>query len=177
MNRTIIAFAFTAIAALSFSTSAQAQLQITDTETFRVRIQSLFSINAPGPEVVLTHDESNNDQAFPTQTWLVTSNNATGATVTFATDQAFTHTADISYKRDASLGLSIASGTGNAWTVNVASAQTDYANGDEVVVVSADSNRAGAASFLLDVSFIEETFTDLAAGDYEMTVTGTLSAN
>ncbi len=172
MNRKIIAFAFTAIAAFSFATSAQAQT--TDIETFRVVIAPLFSINAPAPLVTLPHDESNNDQIFPPQTWLVTSNNAAGAFVSFETDQAFTHTANTSYKRDASLGLSIASG--NAWTVTLGAAQTNYATGTENVAVTAESDRAGAASFLLDVRFIEETFTDLAAGDYEMTVTGTLTA-
>jgi hypothetical protein len=173
MNRTILAFAFTAIAAFASATSAQAQTA-TDTETFRVVIQPLFSINAPAPLVVLPHDESNNNQVFPPQNWLVTSNNAAGATVTFETNQAFTHTVNSVYQRNASLGLSIASG--NSWTVNIGTAQTDYAAGNEVVAVTAESNRAGAASFLLDVRFIEETFTDLAAGDYEMTVTGTLTA-
>ncbi len=173
MNRTIIAFAFTAITAFSLATSAQAQTA-TDTETFRVVIVPLFSINAPSPLVTLPHDESNNDQVFPPQNWLVTTNNAAGALVSFETNQAFTHTVDNSYKRDASLGLSIASG--NAWAVTLGSAQTNYNAGIENVTVTAESNRAGAASFLLDVRFIEETFTDLAAGDYEMTVTGTLTA-
>lgn len=174
MNRTIIAFAFSVIAAFSFATSAQAQQTDSDVETFRVVIAPLFSINAPAPLVTLPHDESNNDQVFPPQTWLVTSNNARGASVVFETNQAFTHTVENSYKRDAALDLRIASG--NAWTVNVGSAQTNYSAGTENVVVTAESNRAGAASFLLDVRFIEETFSDLAAGDYEMTVTGTLTA-
>jgi|CXWL01.1.fsa_nt_gi hypothetical protein len=173
MFRKFFAPAILATLTLSFAASAEAQL--TDTETFRVTVNSLMSVQAPAALVSQVHDETDNDQSFPVQQWLVTANNAIGATVVFQTDQAFTHTLDNSYKRDAGITLALASGA--AWTVTVPSATTDYVGGTEVVSVAAGSNTAGSAAFDIGVTLVEETFSDLASGDYEMTITGTLTAN
>ena len=56
------------------------------------------------------------------------------------------------------------------------SATTNYSLGTEVVSVAAESNKAGSAAFDIGVTLVEETFANLAAGDYEMTITGTLTA-
>lgn len=168
-------FAPAILATLTLGLAAPAEAQITDTETFRVTVNSLMSIQAPTALVSQIHDETDNDQSFGLQRWLVTANNAIGATAVFETDQAFTHTVDNSYKRDADLTLTLISGA--AWTVTAATASTDYNLGTEVVSVAAESNTAGSAAFDIGVTFVEETFADLAAGDYELTITGTLTAN
>lgn len=168
-----IRFALIAGLLSAFAGVAQAQTAF-DTEIFRITIQEGLTIQAPASLVSQLHDETDADQTFPTQVWLVTANNNIGATVTFETNQAFTHTTDPTYKRDATIAIGVASGA--AWTVTSPTATTDYANGLETVSVAADSDVAGDATFNVDVTFVEETFADLAAGDYEMTVTGTLTA-
>lgn len=164
----VVAFGFV------LSQSASVQAQVTDSETFRVTVPSTLSITAPSDLVSQIHDETDNPQDFPVQRWLVTANNTAGAIAVFETDHAFTHVVDDSFKRDALVTLAKASG--DAWSVTKASAQTAYGSSDEVVTVTAESSAPGAASFDLGVSMIEETFTDLAAGDYELTVVGTLTA-
>ncbi len=47
---------------------------------------------------------------------------------------------------------------------------------ESLVSVEAESSTAGSASFDLGVTLVEETFADLADGDYELTITGTLTA-
>lgn len=157
---------------LGLSTSAQAQ--VNDSELFRVTVKSRLSIAAPTGTVSQFHDETDNDQSFPLQRWTVISNNVAGATAVFETTQAFTHTVDSTYKRDASLALALVSGT--SWNVTTPTATTAYASSNEVVSVAAESSGPGSAAFDLAVSLVEETFADLAAGDYEMTVVGTLTA-
>jgi hypothetical protein len=167
-------FAPAVLAAITLGFAASAQAQLVDSETFRVRVNSLMSIQAPAALVSQIHDQTNNDQSFPVQRWLVTANHPIGATAVFQTNQAFTHTVDSSYKRDANVTLTKFSGP--AWTVLVPAASTNYGAGTEVVSVSADSNTAGSAAFDIGVTLDETTFADLAAGDYEMTITGTLTA-
>lgn len=149
-----------------------------DTERFVVKVLPVLSITSPATQVNLNHDGKDEPQEFPTQEWLVSCNAPNGATVVFETDQAFTN--DLGpgkvFKRNASLSLAIKAGTGAAWSVTGASAQTDHGNGSEVVSVTADSNNPGDAVFNLDVELLETSFADLAAGDYVMTVKGTLTA-
>jgi len=152
-----------------------------NTQKFTVNVPPSISVTAPA-DVAITHDESNNDQAFAAQTWVVKGNTLNGVTVSFSTGTAFTHTTDPSFKRDALLGLALGTTTGPAgttWTVDTASDQTDYANAtpDEVATVAASSNGVGSADFDLAVTFITDTFGSFAAGAYETTVTGTISSN
>jgi len=101
-----------------------------------------------------------------------------GVNVSFATGTAFVHTTDSTFKRDAQLGLAINSSTGPAtWTVGAATDVTNYDASDEVATVTASSDGVGSANFDLDVTFITDTFGSFAAGDYETTVTGTVSSN
>ena len=136
-----------------------------------------ISITAPA-DAVITHDESDNNQPFPAQQWVVKGNTLAGVNVSFSTNQSFTHTTDNSFKRDAQLGLSLGSSTGPAnWSIGQASDTTDYGNSDEVATVSASSDGVGSANFDLAVTFVTDTFGSFAAGDYETTVTGTVSSN
>ncbi|MBL8827907.1 MAG: hypothetical protein JNM18_13100 [Planctomycetaceae bacterium] len=88
------------------------------------------------------------------------------------------NTTDNSFKRDAQIGLSLASNTGPAsWTITQATDATDYGNNDGVATVQATSNGVGRANFNLAVTFVTDTFGTFAAGNYETTVTGTVTAN
>lgn len=151
----------------------------TASQKFTVNVPANISITSPS-DVVITHDESDDDQAFAPQTWTVKGNTLAGVNVSFSTDQAFTHTTDSSFKRDAQLGLSLSSSNGPAtWTIGTASDTTDYANAtpDEVATVAASSDGVGSADFDLAVTFITDTFGSFASGAYETTVTGTVSSN
>lgn len=163
------------VAVSAFAINAQAQT--TASQKYKVVVPANISITAP-TDAVITHDESDNDQAFSAQQWTVKGNTLAGVSVSFSTNQAFTHTTDSSYKRDAKLDLSLNSNLGPAtWNVSQASDQTDYGNSVEVATVQASSDGVGRATFDLAVSFITGEFGTFAAGDYETTVTGTVTSN
>ncbi len=165
-----------AIAITLFSASNLAA-QTTANQKFTVTVPSNISITAP-VDATLTHDESDSDQAFPAQAWVVRGNTLAGVNVSFSTGTAFVHTTNNTFKRDAQLGLVLGSSTGPAtWTIGTAADATDYDNSDEVATVSASSDGVGSANFDLAVTFITDTFGSFAAGDYETTVTGTVSSN
>ena len=156
---------------------ASAAFAQTANQKFTVVVPSSISITAPS-DVSINHDESDNDQSFPAQQWVVKGNTLAGVNVSFSTNQAFTHTTDNSFKRDAQLGLSLASNSGPAtWSISQASDTTDYAGSDEVATVQASSDGVGSANFDLAVTFITDVFGSFAAGNYETTVTGTVSSN
>ena len=156
---------------------ASAAFAQTANQKFTVVVPTSISITAP-TDVSITHDESDNDQAFPAQQWVVKGNTLAGVNVSFSTNQSFTHTTDNSFKRDAQLGLSLGSSSGPAnWNIGTASDATDYANSDEVATVSATSDGVGSANFDLAVTFVTDVFGSFAAGNYETTVTGTVSSN
>ena len=163
--------------ALIVSLSSVASAQTTGSQKYTVTVPTNISITAP-VDATITHDESDNDQAFPAQQWTVKGNTLAGVSVTFETDQAFTHTTDNSFKRDAKLDLSINTNSGPAtWNISQASDQTDYDNSDEVASVQASSDGVGRATFDLAVSFLTGEYGSFAAGDYETTVTGTVTSN
>jgi hypothetical protein len=137
-------------------------------------------IAAPASGAALTHDQTDADQTFAPQRWAVTSTNKKGATVVFSTVQAFTHSADPSFKRDARLDLAIASSERKAkWIVTVARDQTDHAAAVpyEAASVQAVSRKDGSATFDLQVTFLTDQYDALAEGDYALTVVGTLTTN
>ncbi len=163
------------ILAIALSMPSVSNAQVTDTELFRVIVAPKLAITSPAASTWINHDESDNNQPFAAQPWFVRANGPIGATATFTCNQPFTHTVDNSYKRDASLALSKASGS-PSWSVLVAADATDYGAAKNTATVSADSSSAGAATFNLNVSLVETGFAELAAGNYEMTVTGTLTS-
>lgn len=156
---------------------AFAQTSASASQKFTVSVPTSVSITAPA-DVSLTHDQTDNNQAFPAQSWAVRGNVGAGVSVSFATNQAFTNLTDSSFKRNAKLDLAIASHTGPAtWNVSKATDTTDYAGNNGVASVQASSNGVGKANFNLTVSFITDTFGSFLAGDYVTTVTGTVTAN
>ena len=141
-------------------------------QTFRIRVPGVVSINASNHFEQIIHDETDGNQTFDWQYWQVACNNAAGAVLTFQTDQVFTHTANPAFKRDVRLRLR--KNGAPRWTVTQNRDETDYAGGDEVAVVEAETNRASDGEFRLRVIFLEEQFANTLAGDYDMTITGTI---
>ncbi len=159
------------------SSASTAMAQTTATQTFKVIVPAKISITAPS-NVVLTHDQSENDQSFPAQQWVVSGNSLAGVAVSFSTNTAFVHKTDSSFKRDAQLGLALATKTGPAtWTVSQAADTTNYVGDDGVATVIASSNGVGKGTFDLSMKFVTNGFGSFAAGDYESTVTGTVTSN
>ena len=175
LSRTSIAALLACLASL-LACSALAVEQ--DQQRYRVRVPGLVAINASSDLVSIEHDQTDSNQALDWQSWQVVCNNTGGATVTFETDQPFTHTMHGDIRRDAFLFLSNANSGGlfrrNAWQITRFADQTDYKNGDQVASVSAEVNRANDGTFNLRVVFLEEQFADTVAGSYELTVTGTI---
>ncbi len=147
------------------------------TQTFTVNVPTSVSIVAPAA-ASLTHDQTDNLQAFAPQAWVVKGNAVAGVNVSFSTATPFTHATNNTFKRDAKLELAVGTTLGpGAWTVGVPSDQSAYASGDNVALVSASSNGVGRANLNLTVKFVTEEFGVFAAGDYSTTVTGTVAAN
>jgi hypothetical protein len=146
--------------------------QETGSQSFRLHIPGLISINAVNDTATIVHDLSESDQQFSWQDWTVRNQNRAGAVVTFQTDQAFTNQDFPTSKRNVRIDLRKKASPG--WKISQKNDQTDYQSGDESAIVRAESNRPGAANFRLRVTFIEETLDTLKAGDYEITVIGTL---
>lgn len=167
---------FSALAlCLLLSTSASAQ---TDDQSFEMQVPVVLSIAAPQDTVSLSHDETDTNQAFPAQTWDVSGNPGAGVTVTFAVATPFELTGNTSLKADCLLSVSVRSETGADFEpVAPGSAQTNYASNIDTATVSATSDGPGSAELDLAVTFISPVFSDLAAGTYTTTVTGTIASN
>ena len=169
-----------ASAALVFTMCGVAAAQLGGNQRFALNVASNMSITPPAPAVGITHDETDGDQTFPPQLWQVRANAPRGATVSFSTNQPFTHTVDSTLQRDARLNLAIASSSGAAhWTLPVAVDQTNVSGSpsDGVAIVQAVSDKPGQATFELTVTFVTTQWDTLAAGSYELSVTGTITAN
>ena len=171
---------FIAVATAVLSTcfvTGSSSAQTTDTQKFTVTVPSNISIVAP-IDAALTHDETNSNQAFPAQSWNVVGNHLSGISVSFSTTTPFVHATDPTYRRDAQLGLAVSTASGpGTWTVTQTSDTTDYVNTDNEATVTAVSNGTSNATFALAVSFITGTYGSFPSGDYETTVTGTVTAN
>lgn len=162
--------------AAAFVCSPSLLMAQTGNQGFKVVVQPSLSITAPAA-ISLTHDQTDNPQAFPDQAWVVRGNVRNGVTVTFATAAPFVHSEDNTFKRNAKLDLAVDSTQGPAtWQVDTATDTTNFAANDNVAQVAASSNGVGRANLNLKVTFVTEDFSLFAAGDYVTTVTGTIAA-
>ncbi len=169
-------FRIVAIVALSVSAPMSAMAATTGTQTFTVTVPTAVSIVAPSA-ASLTHDETDNANAFPAQSWVVKGNDPDGVTVEFSTTTPFVGPG--SSKADVRLNLAVGTTQGPAgWTVTTAQDTTDYANAvpDNSALVAVQSNGVGRANLDLTVSFLGGSFGTYAAGSYVTTVTGTVAA-
>lgn len=151
----------------------------TATQTFTVTIPSVLTVTGPS-NVTITHDQTDSDNAFSAQQYVVHQNPVLGSNITFAVSAPFVHASSSSFKRDCKLALAIASSESVAlWSVTTAADQTNYSAGtpDNDASVRAASTLPGDATFNLTVTFITSDFSTMAAGNYSTTVTATLTAN
>lgn len=156
--------------------SCSTVLAQSDSQGFRVIVPTGLSIVAP-PSAELTHNESDANQAFPPQAWVVKGNASAGLNVTFTASDAFVHTSG-NFRRNAALSLAMGETQGPAsWSVTTVSDSTDYATNDFDATVAAASDGVGRANLNLTVTFVTEEFGLFAAGDYNTTVVGTVAAN
>jgi hypothetical protein len=146
--------------------------QETGSQSFRLHIPGLISITPVNSSALIVHDLRQRNQRFGWEDWVVANQNPAGAVVTFQTDRAFTNTSVPTAKRDVRVDLRKRASP--RWRITKRRDQTDYQAGDESAIVRAESNRPGAGTFRLRITFIEETLDTLEAGDYEITVIGTL---
>lgn len=154
-----------------------AYAQTTGNQTFTVNVPTAVSIVAPAAASI-NHDQTDNNNAFPAQTWVVRGNAVNGVNVAFATAAPFTHATLPSMKRDAKLDLAVGTTSGPAaWTVTTPTDVSNFGGGDNGASVAATSNGVGRANMQLTVSFVTGAFGEFAAGAYSTTVTGTVAAN
>jgi hypothetical protein len=154
--------------------------QVEARQTFVVRVPPKLSVTAPTSTVSTSYDGTSDSQAFTAQRWQVEANSRFGATVSFSTEQAFTHAERGEVKRDALLDLAMPGPeTAAHWTIAVASDRTSYqgAVSDEQATVRAVSDRPGEAAFDITVTFLADPVDALEPGEYSLTVVGTLTAN
>ncbi len=150
-----------------------------DDQQFEVVVPPRLSITSPVADPAQIYSGTGNANiSFPREDWLVATNSLNGATVVLQTATSFQNTVDPLYKRDGRLALRVNSTNGPAlWAVTRASDTTNYASGDEDAIVQAISNSIGEANLGLTVTFMTGIGADLVAGDYELTVIGTITAN
>ena len=174
MLRQLILCGVGALAMLAGESRAQAQTSAS--QTYSVVIPSVMSITAPGG-VSINHDQTDANQAFPSQGWSAKCNNGLGATVSFSTNGPFqASVAGTTYKRNAQMNLSVGSAeSGSGWATVVSSATATPDVG--VATVSAASSAPGNATLNLLVTFIDNHFSLLPAGTFTTTVTATIAAN
>lgn len=165
---------FSIVAALAVSNNAFAQ-----TQQFTVVVSDVLSISAPA-DVSINHDTSDANQAFNVadSNWAVLSNQGSGATVTFVTNGRFTNVVGANtYTRDYTMGLSVESDPDSVWNTVAGAATWASATDGAIGTVQAESTGPGGASLGLAVTFVDNDYSQLPAGNYTMAVTATIVAN
>ncbi len=171
------AFLFAAVAVI-FASPMGIIAERTSRQHFRVHVPPRASIKAPPgqAEAVFLHGET--QVRFNQQSWEVAANSSTGATVRFATEHSFHNLNNTGIRRDALLELSILRHSPiDAWDISRSSAVTRYQIGQENAAVQVRTFKPGAAVLGLTVTFLQGDALSTPAGDYEMTVVGTIMAN
>lgn len=103
--------------------------------------------------------------------WVVTSDEATGATLTVQAD-SFAHV--VQTAKTAAVRLGLTKTGGSSWSVGTG--QSTSAEGIPATV-TASSSSAGDASFSIDVTFAPGDVSVLPSGNYTTSIVGTIMAN
>jgi hypothetical protein len=149
-----------------------------DSTQYKVRIAPVMQLDVLSPNLTATHPMTGSDVMFSGQLWSARTSSGTGATIRFTTDHAFRHVNSPSFKRDARLRLTRISGNSSArWRFDVADDRTNHASGDETATVQVSSTGPGNATITMNVQFLTGNLATLQGGEYQMTVTGTISEN
>ena len=149
-----------------------------DSTHYNVRVAPAMTLDALNPDRTATHPMTGSDVMFSGQMWSARTTSGTGSTIRFTTDTAFRHINSPSFKRDARLRLTRISGNSSArWRFDVADDRTDHASGDENASVQVSCSGPGSAVITMNVQFLTGNLATLQGGQYQMTVTGTISEN
>ena len=132
-------------------------------------------VRARGGEQSITHTLKSEPQSFAPVRWDVGSGFANGCVVEW-TAAPFTHVSQSTSRADCSIAVSIAqSNRRGRWRVVKATDRTNISSGNQPATVSIASERSGTARVQLSVQFLGTSVTNLAAGDYQTTITGTIT--
>lgn len=135
------------------------------------------SITAPAQQSI-THNNADAPQPFSEVVWNLISGSDAAGYITEWSCGPFVHSANANLKADSELSVRVLSSQGPAnWTVSVANDHTDFAAGKQTASVVAQSFAVGDGQAGLNVTFVNSDFSQLGAGDYTMTITGTIIAN
>ncbi len=150
-----------------------------DSQRFQVSVPTRLSIAAPTNDQIRGYPGLGTaNVTFATQTWRAKTNSRRGATVILETATAFRHVTNPTSKRNARLDLSVSRTFGpGVWTVNTATATTNYSAGNEQARVQMSTAGVGEVNLFLTVTFITGAPGSLQSGDYTTTVVGTISEN
>ena len=149
-----------------------------DSTHYKVRVAPAMTLDALSPDRMATHPMTGSDVMFSGQMWSARTTSGTGSTIRFTTNTAFRHINSPSFKRDARLRLTRISGNSSArWRFDVADDRTDHASGDENASVQVSCSGPGSAVITMNVQFLTGNLATLQGGQYQMTVTGTISEN
>ena len=158
--------------------TAAPDIRAQDSTQYKVRIVPAMTLDALSPDRTATHPMTGSDVMFSGQMWSARTTSGTGSTVRFTTDTAFRHVSSPGFKRDARLRLTRISGNSSArWRFDVADDRTDYESGDENASVQVSCSGPGSAVITMNVQFLTGNLATLQGGQYQMTVTGTISEN
>ena len=166
---------FSVVAALAVGNSAFAQAQ----QQFTVVVADVLSITAPS-DVSINHDGTDTNQAFAVtaSNWAILSNQGSGASVTFTTSGRFTNVVGANtFTRDYTMGLAVQSDPDSVWDVVAGADLWESATDGAVGTVQAESTGPGNADLGLAVTFVDDDFSQLPAGNYTLSVTATIVAN
>lgn len=145
---------------------------------FTLTVPAYMELTALRGPQFQNHPGTSADLTFSNSVWWARTASASGSTVTFTTDHAFQNVANPTQKRDVRLRLPymyVSPGSGWAFETNVD--QSNYALGDDIAAVQVTSTSAGVALIFMQVTFLTGDVSTLTGGEYEVTVTGTISQN
>lgn len=149
-----------------------------DRQSFQVHIATRASVQAPPLAASALLPVGSDRLVFPEQNWNVASNSQTGATVRLVADHNFQNLEQPRIGRDARFDLHVISQShsGN-WKVTRSMASTSQQAADGSASVEAQSSQPGSAAIGLTVTLEQGDSLITPAGSYELTITGTITAN
>jgi len=149
-----------------------------DRQSFQVHVATRASVQAPPFAASALLPVGGDRVSLPEQNWNVASNSQSGATVRLVADHHFQHLEHPGIRRDARFDLRVISQShvGN-WKVTRSIASTSQQAADGSTYVEAQSSQPGSAAIGLIVTFEPDDSLFTPAGSYELTITGTITAN
>lgn len=145
-------------------------------QDYSVYVPPFMTLTQLFPDRTQNHPGTSADVPLGSSLWIGRTASNTGSTIRLATDTPFQNLTNPNAKRDAHLFVPGYFGFGN-WSADTAVDQTDYAIGKNDAAVEFSSTGPGIIWIPLRVTFLTGNVNTLAGGTYQITVTGTITAN